>query len=180
MSIFVNREGNISIVRVGTVAAVLGVVVLAGGFILNSLENRKFNSPLNIEIYPGAVEWGERQTSSTSRQLIYRVPGVEPEQVAQFYDELMLEFYDSNPADLDRPQCVRIPRLDQNNGIFADYQEGAGNLPYYFSCLFEEVPRFNSSRYRFTRVNVQPGVLNSATGTDTRGETVIEYEQDWD
>lgn len=173
MSMFVNRDGSLSIVRIGTVIAVLGVVFVIGGFIWFNLEQQRFGSPLDVDLYPGAIDWGGNELAPTTRELFYQVPGVDAETVAVFYNERMYDYYGTSAEDADNDQrCQRIPI----QGIFEDYVEGAGVVPFQYICLFND-SGFGNNRY--TQVTIQPGVRNDETGSDTTGSTVIVYEQFW-
>lgn len=176
MAIFMSRDGKVSVVRVGIFLAALGAIVIISGYILFSLEQRRFKSPLNIDLYPGAVEAGQSTRTSTSRLVFYHVADATPEQVAAYYDGKMLSFYDNSAEDLDRERCDRYPRAPE---IFRDYVEGSGNVPYYFACGFADTSDSIGSGSRFTLVRIYPGVRNDSTGMNEEGLTVIVYEQDW-
>ncbi len=92
MAVFVNREGNISLFRVGAALATFGVLVIVGGFLLFQIEQEGFKSPLNIELYPGSQELGTNTLNSTSREVIYAVPEVDTETIASYYDAELMEY----------------------------------------------------------------------------------------
>ena len=175
MAVFVNREGNISMIRVGIALVGLGVLVIIGGFVLFQIEQQRFKSPLSVDLYPGAQERGMDRETNTTRRLIFYVPDVEPMVVADHYNAELLEHTGESANDLDRERCRRNPASEDET--FSDYEEGAGVVPYQYSCVFNETG-FNA--HRFTQVTIQPGVRNDATGTDTTGQTVIIYEQRWE
>lgn len=174
MSILMGRDGNISILRVGTLIAILGVAVVIGGFILFQLEQASFASPLNIDLYPGAESWGENVQAENRRSLYYRVPNTSPDTVMTYYDELLAEHEGVSVLDGQRERCVRNPL----EGSFPDYVEGSGNVPFEYNCVFNDAGF--DGRLRYTRVRIQPGIRDNATQIDNTGMTVIEYEQYWD
>ncbi len=174
MSMFVNRDGSISIVRVGTFVAVLGVLFGIVGFILFTLDQQRFGSPLEVDLYPGSEAWGAAEEfGPAATRSVYRVSGVDAELVAQFYREQMYDYYDTSAAEADTDEdCQRFPVA----GVSEFYVEGNGNVPFEYVCFF------NDSQYgsnRSTEITIQPGVRNDETGTDTVGSTVVVYEQFW-
>jgi hypothetical protein len=174
MSLFMNNKGNISLFRVGLLLAGLGVLVIAGGFILFNLEEAQRESPFNVDLYPGAVEWSRQDIRSTARILIYEVPNTTPEQVLEFYQQELDDHLDQNPNNPNREMCQRVPAV----GVFPDYDEGSGNLPYFYRCVFEN-STFTSTQ--FTVVTIEPGVRldEGERPYNNEGNTFIEYEQVW-
>lgn len=174
MSIFVNRDGSISVVRVGTVTAFLGVVFVVAGFIWFSLEQQRFGSPLDVDLYPGAEVWGGTEELGPGlERSTYRVPGVDAETVTAFYNDAMYDYYGTSATEAaNDEECQRFPVQD----IFDDYEEGNGLVPFYYLCLFND-SEFGNNRY--TQVMIQPGVRNDETGLDTTGNTVLVYEHYW-
>jgi hypothetical protein len=173
MSIFVSRKGGFSVFRIGFALAIFGLVVIAGGFILFQVDQQKYKSPLSIDLYTGSEPFGETSRQSNSRELVYRVQGVDANVVADYYQSKLDDFYDNNPLDPAREKCVRTP----NAGNFPDYVEGAGTVPYQFRCEFAE-STFNANRS--TTVTIQPGVRDDDAGTDNTGATIIQYGQLWE
>lgn len=174
MSVFVNRDGSISIVRVGTIAAVLGVLFAVAGFIWFSLEQQRFESPLEVDLYPGAETWGGPEELGPGLQRsTYRVPGADAEAVAVYYNDAMYDYYDTSANEAANDErCQRFPVQD----VFDEYEAGNGLVPFYYVCLFND-SEFGNNRY--TQVTIQPGVRNDETGLDTTGNTVLVYEQFW-
>ncbi len=175
MAVFVNREGNISLFRVGAALATFGILVIVGGFLIFQVEQQGYKSPLNIDLYPGSQELGTNTLNSTSRVVIYTVPDADTESVAAYYDDKLVEHEGSNANDLNRERCLRFPA--GNGEIFSDFEEGTGVVPYFYRCIFND-SGLNVTRW--TQVTIHPGVINNETGMDTRGMTVIEYEQRWE
>jgi hypothetical protein len=173
MSIFVSKKGGFSVFRIGVGLAIFGLVVIAGGFILFQVDQQKFKSPLNIDLYPGAESFGETSRQSNSRELVYRVQSTDPSVVAEYYQGKLDDFYGNNPLDPVRENCVRTPSA----GNFPDYVEGAGMVPFQFKCEFSD-NTFNANRY--TTVTIQPGVRDDEAGTDYTGATLIQYGQSWE
>jgi hypothetical protein len=173
MSFLVGRDGNISVLRVGAVFGILGLAIIVGGYLLFQLELRTFQSPLNVRVYPNAQQVGQQQIGD-SQTITYMVPGVSPEEVMAYYDELLADHNGENVTSNNRVRCNRYPL----EGQFEDYVEGAGIVPYYFLCNFDESGWDGANRS--TVINIQPGVRNDALQQDTTGNTMIVYEQYWD
>lgn len=158
------RDGNISIIRVGTIAAILGLIFVAGGVVLFFLDRASHQVPLEVEPYPGATLWSEVPRSKASRSVYYQVTGATAEEVAQYYQGKMNELNGGGGET-----CVRVPSV----GNFAEYDRGDPNVaPYQFSCMFD---RSGFQITQYTRVNIQPGIAS----TNTQGMIVVEYEQYW-
>lgn len=183
MSIFVNRDGDISIFRVGIFILAIGFIIGLGGFVLFQLEQNRFNTPLNIDSYSNSTELGIRTLGDTERVVIYTIPNASVEDVMEHYELEIAEFYDVDPNDLEamlrRPtdeRCNRFP----TTGIAEDYVEGSGNLQYYFSCMFSD-SQYDSERW--TEVRIMPGVLTLADDgqvlENTLGVARVEYHQYW-
>jgi hypothetical protein len=173
MSFFLDKKGNLSVIRVGLVATILGAIVIVGGILIFAIERSSYQSPLKIDTPPGAEQWGAEQAGPGPRRIVlYKVPDMTPEEVAAFYQEELDDHYNSKPSDGYRPRCVRTP-LD---GDMTDYVEGSGNLPYWYTCIFD---RQGFTMSQTTEVRIEPGVWNQEKEIDTRGETVIRYEQAW-
>lgn len=171
MSFFLGRDGNISVIRVGTVLAVLGIVFIVGGLIIFSLELSTYQTPLQIDPPPGAVDWGVNNISATYRTQDYQIPGQTPEEVVAYYQQKLNDFYGNDSTNPNR-QCVRTPDV----GNFPDYREGGDSVPYFYSCMFE---RSGFRALQFTRVFIQPGVFNADPQLNTQGMTVVRHEQQW-
>jgi hypothetical protein len=187
MNLIMNRKGNVSFIRLGIGFGLLGILVIIGGIILFNFEQQRFGSPLDVDLYPGATDWGERQTTHTSRELLYLVTDASPSDVARFYDQKMVEHYDTNAEDFERESCERFPRsagldplapFDANvEAPLEGYAPGSGLIPYYFKCEFSEtgIGMTGNGLHRSTTVTIQPGVPER----ETEGMTVIIYEQNW-
>lgn len=168
MSFFLDKKGNLSVIRVGIVATILGAIVIIGGILIFSIERSSYQSPLNIDTPPGAVQWGNEDAGPGPRRIVlYQVPDMTPEEVAEFYQEKLDDHYNSKPSDGYRNRCIRTP-LD---GDMTDYAEGLGNLPYWYTCVFD---RQGFTMSQTTEVRIEPGVRD-----DTKGITIIRYEQAW-
>ena len=174
MSVFISRDGNISIFRIGLLLIGLGLAAGIGGFVLFQLDIAQRRSPLFIDRYPGAEEWFRQEISDNEQLVVYQVPGVDPELVAEFYQNELDERFNDGVEPANRERCVRNPI----RGQFDDYVEGSGNLPYYYRCAFD-----NSSfgATQFTFITIEPGVRNDSAEppVDTTGMTIIQYEQTW-
>jgi hypothetical protein len=164
-----NRKGGISVIRVGSIAAVIGVLLVVGGIISFMVDQSSYRVPLEVPPYPNAVPWGgERMRSDTWRYVYYQAPNVTPEEVMDYYNGKMREYYGSGQ---DADDCNRYPP----EGTFPDADQ-PGVLPYQFICLFQ---RNGLGAIQTTKVTIQPGVYNEDPALNTQGMTVIEYEQQW-
>ncbi len=174
MSLFTNKQGGISLVRVGAMIAVLGLLVALAGYLLFQLDISRRRSPLDVRLYPGATAWFTEDYRANARRVVYQAAGVTPEEVASYYQTRLDDHLDSNTADPNREQCVRTPRM----GEFADYVPGSGNLPYFYRCVFDNS---TMGATQTTTVTIQPGVRNDSADppVDNEGMTIIEYEQVW-
>ncbi len=164
MSFLLGRDGKISIIRVGTIAAILGIVIIIGGIVLFLLDRASHQAPLDVATYPGANLWYTADHSSVSRSVFYQIPGANADDVGAFYQTKMKDFYGSAEE-----QCVRLPAV----GNFPDYDKGVPNIaPYQISCMFD---RSGFQISQSTRVNIQPGIASN----NTEGMVVVEYDQSW-
>jgi hypothetical protein len=161
MGIF-GRDGNISIIRVGTLAALLGVVLVVGGIVLFYLDRAAHQVPLDLEAYPGAVQVGVANRSDVSRSVVFEIKNATAEDVSAFYQQKMNQFYGNSEET-----CKRFPQA----GNYPDYDRGVPDvIPYYFACLFD---RSGFQITQYTRVNIQPGIKEYV------GSVVVEYDQNW-
>lgn len=166
MSLFFGRDGKLSIVRVGTLIAIIGVLLIGGGFLAFNLDQNTYREPLDVEPYPGAESWGNDPGGATSRTLYYLVPGVAPEDVVAYYQQKLTDFSGSRDE-----VCIRNPF----EGSFPDADQ-PGKVPYQFTCLFQRV---GQSASQTTLVTIQPGVASDDPERNTLGRAVIVYEQRW-
>lgn len=162
------RDGGFSLIRVGLIAAFIGVLIIAGGAISFFMDRASRQTPLEIELYPGAALWGTRTRSVTAQSVYYQVPNTSPEQVKDYYQQKMNQFYSGDEAPELR-SCKRNP----SSGNFLEYDRGNPEVvPYQWSCMFD---RSGFQITQSTRVNIQPGVASNGTA----GMTIVEYEQVW-
>ena len=177
MSFFVGRDGGFSILRVGIALGIFGALVIVGGYIFFQIDQQKYKSPLNVDLYAGSEEWRTEPGQRNTRRVIYRIPGVDPADVANFYQEELNDFYGNNAFDPAREKCVRTP----SDGNFPDFVEGAGTVPYQFRCEFSESTfNFSGTSERSTTVTIQPGVLDVAENVDNTGATFVIFDQRWE
>jgi hypothetical protein len=187
MGLLVNRDGSISIVRIGIGAALLGVLIFVGGFIWVRLEEGRFDSPLFIDVYPGAVEWYREERPGNSQRVFYLVEGATPEDVQAYYQNLLFEREGIDPEDFNPidPQgverCIRFPSSDPTE-VFDEAVPGSGLYPYHFTCLFNDASQFGGSGSRETTVTIAPGIRNDVVEVpyDHTGKVMITYDQRWD
>lgn len=162
------QSSGISIIRVGAIAAVIGILIIVGGVASFFVDRASHQVPLEIEIYPGAAVLGQRTHSNTSRTVVYQVSNASPDQVKEFYQQRMDQFYGSD-VESELRSCKRNPL----EGNFPEFDRGdAGVAPFQWSCMFD---RSGFQITQSTRVNIQPGV----PANNTAGMTIIQYEQIW-
>lgn len=162
------RDGNISIIRVGTIAAIIGILVIIGGVVSFLIDRASHQVPLEVEVFPGAQLWGQRTHSDTGRTVYYQIANASPDQVKDYYQQKMNDFYPSD-TELELRTCKRNPL----NGNFPEYDRGtAGITPFQWSCMFD---RSGFQITQSTRVNIQPGIPANGTA----GLTIVAYEQIW-
>lgn len=161
-------DGGFSIIRVGIIAAIIGVLIIAGGALSFFIDRASRQTPLEIELYPGAAMWGTRAYSNTAQSVYYQVTNASPEQVKDFYQQKMNQFYSGDESPELR-SCKRNP----SSGNFQEYDRGQPDIvPYQWSCMFD---RSGFQITQSTRVNIQPGIESNGTA----GITIIEYDQVW-
>lgn len=162
------RDSGFSIIRVGVIAAIIGVLIIAGGAISFFMDRASHQTPLEIELYPGATLWGTQTHSNTAQSVFYQIPNVTAEQVKDYYQQKMDQFYTGGEAPELR-SCKRNPL----SGNFIEFDRGEPDVvPYQWSCMFD---RSGFQMTQSTRVNIQPGVASSGTA----GVTIVEYDQVW-
>lgn len=180
MGIFLNREGGISLFRVGVFAAALGAIFVIGGYILVQLDVARRQSPFFIDRPDGATEWYRQQMGDNSQQVVYQIQNTTPEDVSAFYQRELDDHNDANPNDPRREMCVRTPA----RGNFDDYAEGSGNVPYFYRCVFNNSITGGlgtGGADQYTTVTIQPGIRDNTAepAVDLTGTTIIIYDQIW-
>lgn len=166
MSFILGKDGDISLFRVGTLVAIVGVVLVAGGIAAFLLDQNSYRVPLDVDPYPGAESWGNVRESGATRRLVFLVSDVSPEEVAAYYDQKLLAF------DGGEQGCERIPAVGEVEGAATDRTV----VPYWYKCLFQRTGLRSSQQ---TTVTVQPGVFNADPAMNTEGKTVVEHSQRW-
>lgn len=159
-----------SVVRIGIIAAIFGVVFVIAGLVLFSIEQESYRSPLVIDPPQGAIFRGEERLGGTNNRLYYETTASVDEVVA-YYNQLMAEFYQGEEFP---ERCRRNPA---GTAFFPDYAPGNGIVPFQHRCLFQRSGIRGVERS--TEVFIQPGVRNDATGMDNTGLTRIEHVQYW-
>lgn len=183
MRFLTNRDGSISIFRVGLVIAALGALFIVGSFLFAQFEIMRRQSPLNIDPPDGAVLFQESDLTNTSRQIIYQMTNADPEIVAEFYKVELDEHLGGSENDAGRERCVRQP----SRGEFTasqGYEPGNGRVPFFWRCVFDDSIAGGlgtGGATRFTTVTIYPGVRDDAAEppTDYTGSTFIVYDQVW-
>lgn len=168
MSLLLGRDGQISIVRVGTVVAVIGVLLVVGAAVTFYFDQASREVPLDVEVYPGAESLGEPEPIGNNRILYFIVPDTAPEEVVEHYNRILIEQY-GNTGE----RCQRFPN-DVDN--FANSAGRNDVVPYEYLCLFD---RSGFYATQFTRVKIQPGLFNPDSRVNQEGNTLIEYQQRW-
>ena len=166
MSFVVDKQGNISLFRVGTIIAVVGILLVGGGVLAYVLDQNSFREPLFVEPYPGAETWGNVREQGVTRRELFTINGANADDVAAFYSQKLSEF------DRGSDGCVRTPAT----GTFIDSQTDRTVPPYRFKCLFQ---RTGLRASQTTTITIEPGVFNSDPTLDTTGMTVVEHSQRW-
>ncbi|HLV34486.1 MAG TPA: hypothetical protein VKY59_05205 [Spirillospora sp.] len=166
MSFIVGSDGNISLFRVGTLFAILGILLVVGGVAAYFLDQNSYRAPLDVEPFPQAEPWGTPSEIGSTRRLVFLVSGASPEEVASYYTQKLREF--GSPED----RCERIPVT----GTIENARNDPTVVPYWYKCLFQRTGLRVSQQ---TTITIQPGVANDDPNLDTRGMTVIEHSQRW-
>lgn len=165
MGFLTGRDGSISVFRISIVAALLGALFIVGGVILFTLEQAANRQPLEIAVPESAERRGVENRTPNNRRIYFETTDT-PEQVAEFYNRLLSEFY-NDPRD--QRGCQRFN--------YEGAVPGSGRVPFEFKCMFTVDAQ---GIERWTEVLIQPGVRNDATGEDYTGTTRIEHEQYWE
>ncbi len=154
-------------VRVAIIAAVIGVILVIGGFITYNNEVQSRRVPLEVEPYPNAQPWGVPvERSSTVRSFFYLVENATVEQVVLYYEGLLSQF------DTSTVRCVRTPAV----GEIPIDPNVPTSVPYKYDCLFDR-SSFNATQY--TQITIFPGRESSDPFYDNEGKVVINYQQVW-
>ena len=161
-----NRNGGLSVIRIGIIAGVLGIVLIAAAAVTYLTDQASKRSPLEIPPYPNAVYWGTSDVKDTSRNEFFRVND-KPEAVAAYYQQKMVEHYGNNEES-----CVRLPATGNAPG-----SDTNPNIPpFVYRCMFDN-SGFNSSQY--TQVEVYPGSANPDPFFNAAGLTIVKYIEEW-
>ena len=161
------RDGNLSVFRVGTIAAIIGVLFIVGAIVFFFIDRGSHQVPLEIEPYPGAAESGVIPRSGTSQTEFFQIASISPEEVVAYYQGKMDGFYGAG-TERELRECKRFP----SSGEQLEFQRGdPGVIPYQYTCLFDRSGFFVS---QFTTVVIQPGI------GDKKGITIVVHEQTWE
>ena len=162
-----------SIIRMGTIVVIIGILAIVLGAGAFFVDQASYKTPLDISPYPSAIPWGSPQIiAPTQRNIFFQIPGVDPAEVASYYQEKLDEHYGQSVNTTDRERCVRVPA----EGVFEDSLTSNEIVPYQFVCVFGRFG-FNSSQQ--TTVTIQPGLPNDDPAKNTEGMAVVQYEQSW-
>jgi hypothetical protein len=161
------RDGNISIIRVGIIAAIIGGLFIVGAIVFFFVDRASHQVPLEIDPFPGATIAGQVPHSTTSRTEYFQIPNVSPEDVVAYYQGKMDSFYGPNTEEEIR-KCKRFPAIGEQ----LEYKRGdPGVTPYQYTCLFDRSGFFISQS---TRVIIQPGI------DENKGITIVAHDQSWE
>jgi hypothetical protein len=162
-----NRSGGISVVRVGLLAGVIGVILVILGAVAFFSDQASHRGPFDIPPFPGAEPWGTGEVTQTSRQLFYKVANATPDEVMQYFQQKLTQ-HTGNSQD----HCIRNPPTGQ-----APTSPNVPSfIPFQYICLFDN-SGYRSTQY--TRVLIYPGTRNEDSFFNAEGQTVIMYEQHW-
>lgn len=165
MGFLYGRDRKLSVFRVGLTAAALGILLIGATVVALFLDRTARQAPLEIELPANAEPMGQSVLSSTSRRLVFRVPGATPEEVVAHYEAQLRGF------DTDNSVCIRNP----SSGNFPG-SDTQGRVPYEFVCMFDASSVFST---QYTQVRIQPGIFNADPARNSEGATVVQHDQFW-
>lgn len=173
------RDGRISLLRLGALGALIGLLVIVIGLVSFFIDRSSHQVPLDIAVYPGAQQAGaDVPRASTVRSRYFVIPGASADEVAAYYQQKLDEHYGNSPSDPNRERCERFPPdfdpgIESSSDFFAEYNAGNPEVPpYRYICLFDRSGLYIT---QFTKVTIEPGIA----ARDTEGMVVVEYEQHW-
>ncbi len=168
MSMLFGRDGNISIVRVGTLAALLGLLFILGAVVTFFIDQESRRRPFDVPLIEGAEQWGDIEQSivSPERRVFYRVADKDTAEVAAYYQARLTEHGDN--AD----RCARIP----SEGDLPGTENDDRAVGHQYICLFDNSGFFATQH---TMVKIWPGTASDDPELDSLGMTVIQYDQRW-
>ena len=112
------RDGNLSIIRVGTLAAIVGVLFIIGAIVFFFIDRGSHQVPLEIEPFPGAANSGVITRSSTSQTEYFQITTASPEDVVAYYQGKMDGFYDAGTEkelrECKRRRVVKVSRVEDH------------------------------------------------------------------
>ena len=159
-----NRRRGLSVVRIGLIAGIVGIVIVAAGVASFFVDQSSRKSPYEVELYPGAEYWGMRDVQATSRDVFYRAAD-DAERVVGYYQQKMNEHYGDSVE-----HCVRV------DSVVRASSRSESVVPFQVRCMFDR-SGFGSTQY--TLVLIYPGLPDPDPFYDAEGMTVIKYEQQW-
>jgi hypothetical protein len=181
MNFLVDREGNISVLRVSILITLIGGIFVGGSVLTFVLDQQTRSAPLFVDLPPGAEQWGSPIIhADTWQEVFYRVPNGNLEALARHYDSKMRGFYG---AEQNTEVCIRFPTTGyytnnrgDPNGTFQENFVPGQNLPVYWSCMFD---RSGLNSTQWTQVTLYDGLSNPDPNRSSLGSVVIVYEQRW-
>jgi len=172
------RDGKISMLRLGALAGLLGLVFVIIGLVTFFVDRSSHQVPLDIAAYPGAQSAGVQPRAATIRSVFYIIPEAAADEVATYYQQKLDEHYGNATSDQNREQCERFPPdfdpgIESDGDFFPEFLEGVPDVPpYRYICLFDRSGLYIS---QYTKVTIEPGIA----ANDQEGMVVVEYEQTW-
>jgi hypothetical protein len=172
------RDGKISMLRLGILAGLLGVVFVIIGLVTFFIDRSSHQVPLDIAAYPGAQSAGVQPRAATIRSVYYIIADSTADDVANYYQQKLDEHYGNSATDPNREQCQRFPPdfdpgIESDTDFFPEFLDGTPDVPpYRYICLFDRSGLYIS---QFTKVTIEPGIASN----DQEGMVVVEYEQTW-
>jgi len=154
-----------SIVRYSLIAGIIGILIIGAGVVSFFVDQASRQTPFDVQAPPGAVQWGESDVLSNSRNVYYRIPD-SVENVVNYFQQKMNEHYGDAVE-----RCIRIPAVGE-----APPAAIGQSVPFQFNCMFDH-SGFRSTQY--TLVVIYPGQANENPEMDAEGLTVVRYEQLW-
>ena len=166
MSFLIGSDGEISLFRVGSLIAVIGILLVAGGVAAYVIDQNSYKVPLEVDPFPGADVWGTPREQGATSRTVYRIDSASTDDVAAYYSQKLQAFSSGDQG------CVRTPL----QGTFPGADSDPSVVPYMYKCLFQ---RSGLGVSQETLVTIEPGVFNQDAQLNTQGSTVIEHSQRW-
>jgi len=174
VNFLLDKRGNFSVFRVSLAVLVIGILVVLLAFVAVFFEQESLRSPLEVNVPSNAEEWVVESSGTSERRTFYRIADGDAEQIANFYNDQLLNFPPNRPDDNgQQEECQRTPPA----GNFPDFDRGESNVSFFWRCFFG---RSAGGSEQYTIVSIYPGFVNEEfPELSSDGYIVIEYEQNW-